>query len=334
MKKNILNINYFLDFGLHLGRRFFNRSSSIYNTVLGSRDSWDILNIEEILIKLKKLGPILIKIIKNGGTILIVTKEEEDENMLYLQEFFERTPFENVVKVFSEKWIHGSLTRMLEARFFNLRQLPSIIFVFDFVNYEDLLHEAKLLRIPVVGLVNSYFDTTKIAKYITFPIISGNSYKSIFFFFFFLQYYIKRGMSYLNYNNRKEGLLLQYYKFFYSPRNINSKNYKKFKNDYNFRRHIQYIYGLPLGEKNILLNYYGTIDSEKQNDAAEIKKWFEFRLRMGQIQRFKRKVKRLDMKPAEKFLEKYTYYKANKKKRNFQINLSKVKESLFINNEN
>ena len=59
-----LNLNYFINIGLHLGCRVQNRAVWLQGFILGSRgNSWEILNIQELLKSLEKLGPIIVHII-------------------------------------------------------------------------------------------------------------------------------------------------------------------------------------------------------------------------------------------------------------------------------
>jgi len=98
----VLNINYFIDLGLHLGNRVQNRAVWLQNFILGSRgSSWDILNIQELLKRLERLGPIIVHIVKNGGTILVMNKSMEKE-VYYLSKIFNLRPFSNVVRVFTD----------------------------------------------------------------------------------------------------------------------------------------------------------------------------------------------------------------------------------------
>ena len=177
------DVNYFMDLGLHFGDRVQNRAVWLHGFIIGSRDkSWEILNIQEVLKSLEKLSPILIHIIKNGGTILVINRVLEKE-VLFLHKIFELTPFSNVIRVFTDEWINGAFTNFADFKFLNLRQLPSLLFLSDFIESSNLLDEARFLRIPIVGLVDSRLHFDIIIKNVMMPIPSNNSIKSLLFFF-------------------------------------------------------------------------------------------------------------------------------------------------------
>ena len=179
----VLNINYFIDLGLHLGNRVQNRAVWLQNFILGSRgSSWDILNIQELLKRLERLGPIIVHIVKNGGTILVMNRSMEKE-VYYLSKIFNLRPFSNVVRVFTDDWIDGAFTNFINFKFLNLRQLPSLVFLSDFNGSRNFLDEAYFLRIPVVALVDSREHPDLLMKKVMMPIPANNSIKSLFFFF-------------------------------------------------------------------------------------------------------------------------------------------------------
>lgn len=103
LKKNqIFNFNYFVNLGLHLGNRTHNRKIWIFDFVLGSRVLWDILNIIELFKRLEILGPFLINVVKNGGTILIVNKQMNLESKL-LGNLFSSKPYLGIVYLYIDR---------------------------------------------------------------------------------------------------------------------------------------------------------------------------------------------------------------------------------------
>jgi hypothetical protein len=51
---------------------------------------------------LEKLGPIIVHIIKNGGTILVLNRVLEKE-IMFLSKIFKLNPFSNVIRVFTDE---------------------------------------------------------------------------------------------------------------------------------------------------------------------------------------------------------------------------------------
>jgi ribosomal protein S2 len=193
-KNEILNIKYFMDLGLHLGNRVHNRATWMQGFILGSRgSSCDVLNVQELLKRLERLGPIIIHTVRNGGTILIINRMLDTE-VSYLSKIFKLRPFSNVVNVFTDRWIDGAFSNFLNFKFLNLRQLPSLVFLSDFTDSKNLLDEAYFLRIPVVALVDTRVHTDTILQKIFMPLPSSNSIKSLFFFFNFLKHYVEKGL--------------------------------------------------------------------------------------------------------------------------------------------
>ena len=219
----LLNLNYFVNVGLHLGYKVQNRAVWLQGFILGSRgNSWEILNIQELLKSLEKLGPIIVHIIKNGGTILVLNRVLEKE-IMFLSKIFKLNPFSNVIRVFTDEWIDGAFTNFINFKFLNLRQLPSLVFLSDFTNSKNLLDEAYFLRIPVVGLIDSRLHTDVVMKKVMLPIPSNNSIKSLFYFFNFLKYYIQKGLYLSNYSVLRDDL----FKYFNDFENLKERNFLK-----------------------------------------------------------------------------------------------------------
>lgn len=183
-----------MDLGLHLGNHVYNRAVWMQGFMLGSRgNSWDVLNVQELLKRLERLGPIIVHIVRNGGTILIINRVW-DKEVEYLSKIFKLRPFSKVVKVYTNDWVDGAFSNFLNFKFLNLRQLPSLIFLSDFTESKNLLDEAYFLRIPVVALVDTRVHIDTIFQKIFMPLPANNSIRSLFFFFNFLKYYIEKGL--------------------------------------------------------------------------------------------------------------------------------------------
>ena len=90
-------------------------------------------------------APIIVHIVRNGGTILIINRVL-DKEVSYLSKVFKLRPFSNVVNVFTDRWIDGAFSNFLNFKFLNLRQLPSLVFLSDFTGSKNLLDEAYFLR--------------------------------------------------------------------------------------------------------------------------------------------------------------------------------------------
>lgn len=193
------NLNYFITLGLHLSNNYLqNRKIWIHNFVLGSRGFWDILNVLELLKYLQILGPIIILLVKRGGTILIINKKMTLESKL-LGKLFSLEPYIGIIYIFLDNWIEGGFTNFFNFKLLNLRQLPTLLFLMDFLNSANLLNEAYFLRIPVIALTDLKQHTDFIFKKIAIPIPANNSIKSLFFFFNFLKYYVLKGLYFHNY---------------------------------------------------------------------------------------------------------------------------------------
>lgn len=335
LKKEVnqfLNIKYFIDLGLHLGNRVQNRAVWLQGFILGSRgSSWDILNIQEVLKRLERLGPIIVHIVKNGGTILIINKVM-DKEVFYLSKIFQLRPFSNVVRVFTDDWIDGAFTNFINFKFLNLRQLPSLVFLSDFTNSNNLLDEAYFLRIPVVALVDSRQHTDLILKKVMMPIPANNSIKSLFFFFNFLRYYVEKGLSSSNYSVIRDDLFNHFGGF----RDLKNKNslfsnsalnsiYSKYSKRKFFYYLDNYIKNITSVDKNADMNkgdedlenknVYENIDNVKSrhlNLKSLVKLNAKAVYHRGYIQRFRGVLKHTNLRFEEKFdIDKHFFTRYN-----------------------
>ena len=175
------------------------RKNWIQNFVLGSRNNvWEVLNFMEVIKKLEIITPFIKNIIKNQGTILILFMNNQKFLERYFQLFISYIPlFESMY--FYDSWKLGSLSNYNHIRFLNMRQLPSLIFLFSFENNEHILKEALHLRIPVISLVDSFLNFEYISKYILFPIPLNYSLSNIYFFLSFLKHIILKENNYTNF---------------------------------------------------------------------------------------------------------------------------------------
>lgn len=221
---NKYNLYYFMHLGLHLGKRVEDRKNWISNFILGSRSFWDVLNIIELLKIIEILGPIIIYIVKKGGTILIISKKMSKESRL-LGKLFSVAPYKNIINIYLDRWVEGAFTNFFNFKFLNLRQLPNILFLIDFTSSSNMLDEAYYLRIPVVALVDAQQHLDTIVKKITIPIPANNSVKSLFFFFNFFRYCILKGLYFFDYSVIKDIIFYSFLKNMqnlkYSLKNLN-----------------------------------------------------------------------------------------------------------------
>lgn len=333
----VLNINYFIDLGLHLGNRVQNRAVWLQNFILGSRgSSWDILNIQELLKRLERLGPIIVHIVKNGGTILVMNRSMEKE-VYYLSKIFNLRPFSNVVRVFTDDWIDGAFTNFINFKFLNLRQLPSLVFLSDFTGSKNFLDEAYFLRIPVVALVDSREHPDLLMKKVMMPIPANNSIKSLFFFFNYLKFYVEKGLTVSNYSFIRDDLF-SHFNGFKSLRNKemilksdNSlsdiyKKYNKRKFFYYLDNYIKNISGIEKNtgsvdldntksNLNISKNVYENVDSVKSrhlNLKSLVRLNAKAVYARGFIQRFRGVIKHSNLRFEEKFdIDKHFFTRYN-----------------------
>lgn len=267
-----LDVKYFMDLGLHLGNRVQNRAVWLQGFILGSRGkSWEILNVQEVLKSLEKLGPILVHIVKNGGTILVINRVLEKE-IFYLNKIFKLNPFCNVIRVFTDEWIDGAFSNFSNFKFLNLRQLPSLVFLSDFTDSSNLLDEAYFLRIPVVGLVDSRLHQDVIMKRVMMPIPSNNSIRSLFFFFNFLKYYVEKGLYLSDYSLVKDEVFNNF-KNFKDLNHINMVKKDNFISTMLKKRNFMFLTEHYLKKASFIdktIDYVNMTEKDKKEDNKKI----------------------------------------------------------------
>jgi Ribosomal protein S2 len=277
--------------------------------------------------RLERLGPIIVHIVRNGGTILIINRVL-DKEVSYLSKVFKLRPFSNVVNVFTDRWIDGAFSNFLNFKFLNLRQLPSLVFLSDFTGSKNLLDEAYFLRIPVVALVDTRVHTDTILQKIFMPLPSSNSIKSLFFFFNFLKHYVEKGLYCRDYVGTRD-LLFQNWK---SLKDISDKKeevkseffvnlfskLKRRKFVFYLDGYIDYISGHineddidnKEREKNLGTNHSNLINTHENIEGVKLRHLDEKSLvrvnakaifHRGFIQRFKGVLKHSNVKLIEKY---------------------------------
>ena len=263
LKKKFLNFNYLVNFSIHLGKNVHNRATWIQNYVKFSRGAWEALNLRETLWIFFRLESLIVNVIKKGGTLLFVGDWRSLFDQIFELIFGELNhKYFHIINYYSGEWPKKGLSTKVHLKYLNLRNLPTIIFIYDFKYKNLLLNEAYYLRIPVIGLVDNELHYNKILNRITIPIPHSNNIKSISFFFYFMKFLINKGIFYLNFKynylrskNIYSSKILQK-NLIYKTLNFNKKNWlcKYYIKDIFNLKHFSYTILKPefvqLGTKN------------------------------------------------------------------------------------
>lgn len=157
-----------------------------------------MLNVSQAVSRLVKLEPLVASVIKKGGNILVIGEWFTLHDTLFNSILGEH-PYSMSVQMFSGEWPNNSLKSGEQAKYFNLKKLPSLVFIYDFKNSERMLNEIYFLKIPIVGFVDNKVHPNLILKYLTVVIPWGNNNTAISFLFQYLKKSIELGLFYLNY---------------------------------------------------------------------------------------------------------------------------------------
>jgi small subunit ribosomal protein S2 len=185
MRHNIFNkicLNTLIKNGVHLGHHKNKGNAEAFPYIIGSRGSIHIIDLETTLISLRNALCFVNKVSANGGTVLFMSAVPDYSGIIEICAKKANQPYIN------KQWIGGLLTNYIQIkkRLENLSScsyrfvmstqgvramnaLPDAIFILGIKNSAAALHEASLLKIPIIAIV----DTNDSIQNVTYP-IPGN----------------------------------------------------------------------------------------------------------------------------------------------------------------
>lgn len=185
MRHTILNkicLNTLIRNGVHLGHHRSKGNAEAFPYVIGSRSNIHIIDLEATLISLRNAIHFVKNVSANGGTVLFMSAVPEYSGIIEACAKKTNQPYIN------KQWIGGLLTNFIQIkkRLDNLsscsyrfvmstqgvramKALPDAIFILGVKNSAAALHEASLLKIPTIAIV----DTNDSIQSVTYP-IPGN----------------------------------------------------------------------------------------------------------------------------------------------------------------
>lgn len=172
----------FMKNGVHLGHHANKYNSEMLPYILGARSNLHIINIEATIVMLRNASSFLNSVVSSGGSVLFVCSKGEYSPII--EDIAKKTNQYYINK----QWIGGLLTNFTQVKeklqnttkcshkflsltegIRNMKKLPDIIIVFGVLSNSTALHEAELLKIPSIAIV----DTNCTLQKITYP-IPGN----------------------------------------------------------------------------------------------------------------------------------------------------------------
>ena len=170
-----LSLRLLLENGVHLGhhKSKYNPESSMY--IMGIRNKTHIINLETTLVALRKVMLFVHEIASRNGTVLFISNIPEYSTVIEKTSKKANQPYMN------KQWIGGLLTNFTQIRrkldhttdcshkfllstqgIRSMKVLPDAIVVFGVNNCKTALHEASVLNIPSIGVVDSNTNTHNI----------------------------------------------------------------------------------------------------------------------------------------------------------------------------
>ena len=175
-------LHQLLENGVHLGHHKNKWNAEMSSYLLGIRSKTHIIDLEKTLVSLRKAMSLVQNVSSHGGKILFISTIPEFSHIIEMAAKKAGQPYIN------RRWIGGLLTNFTEIRkkLTNLKgcshkfiystqgirsmsTLPDMIFVIGINNCTTALHEASLLNIPCIGIV----DSNTSVQNVTYP-IPGN----------------------------------------------------------------------------------------------------------------------------------------------------------------
>ena len=153
----IVSMNYLLEAGVHFGhqRRRWNPKMKEY--IYTTRDDIYIIDLTKTVKKLEEAYEAMKKIAEEGGKVLFVGTKKQ------AQEAAEECAVRTNNYFVTERWLGGTLTnfRTIRSRVRCIREmkkLPQALVIVDPRKEENAIKEARILGIPVFGIVDTNCD--------------------------------------------------------------------------------------------------------------------------------------------------------------------------------
>lgn len=203
---NLVSLKLLLKFNFHIGHRVNRLNPLMSSYILGIRNGIHIIDLEKTIVLLKKSLSFIKEVASRRGRILFIGTSSNTKITDLIQ-----TTAEGCDQFFiNKKWIGGTLTNYKEIvsvvnnlhtedvspkklkrykklmgyyeSIYAMNNLPDLIVITKLESKEDrktILKEANMLNIPVVSLVDTDQDPTKI----TYPVVGNDdSYRAIWLF--------------------------------------------------------------------------------------------------------------------------------------------------------
>lgn len=152
---------------VHMGHRKHLWHPHMAPFILGHRNGMSIINLDKTIPLLRRALTATSLMAENDCTFLWLGPRDVQKNKIIEREAKKAGAF----TIDGARWIGGTLTNPIksnQAQRFNYR-IPDCIFVLDVLRHAPALHEARLVGIPSIGIVDSDCDP----RMLTYP-IPGN----------------------------------------------------------------------------------------------------------------------------------------------------------------
>nr|YP_007890599.1 ribosomal protein S2 [Histiona aroides]AGH24093.1 ribosomal protein S2 [Histiona aroides] len=168
--------------GVHIGHEKSKVNTEATPYLLGVRSNMHIINLETTIVALRKTMKFINDLSANGGTVLFVSTVNDYSSIIESAAKRSNQPYVN------RQWVGGLLTNFVQIRkrlnsitdcsykfimstqgVKNMDRLPDALFVIGARNCPTALHEASVLKIPTIAII----DSNDSIRNITYP-IPGN----------------------------------------------------------------------------------------------------------------------------------------------------------------
>ena len=172
-----------MDSGIHIGHNSKRRHPAIAKYLLGSRNNVDIFDLTKTTFYLNRALNFITQLTALNRKILIVNENTDFKRLIQIIGQKTNNPY------VSKKWVGGYLTNF-KKQYVKISEtaktkesldifFPSAIFVLSVKKSQLAVKEAHLLKIPVIGVVDSDTDPSGI----TYPIFGNDdSVEAIFLY--------------------------------------------------------------------------------------------------------------------------------------------------------
>lgn len=199
MKKLLhkISIKTLIEHNCHMGHDTRKRGLNANQYLIGTRNTTDIINLNNTLKALKNTLPIISNTIANNGKILIVSDNPICNDELKKQ-------YKHVLQpIVLGKWTPGTLSNFKNIKesqtdiknilgFSKIKRLPDLIIILSTKQTAEILNETNKLQIPVIAIVDS--NDNPLQYTYTIP---GNTDASepLLFFFKLIKIAVLRGYT-------------------------------------------------------------------------------------------------------------------------------------------